>query len=96
MAWEPTADDSRKFSHLQGESAVAPRRDSEGIFIHAGLSAEISRIEPAVEARLSEEVNVRPSLSIEKKAKSRSKEVVPVRSDQSWRGLREMVILQIE
>ena len=76
MAGNPIAYNSGKLAQLQSEPAVGPWRNAKRIFIQPNLGAMVARIEPAIEPRLSEEINLRSCLSIEKQGQTWIEETV--------------------
>src|SRR5437870_4983087 len=96
MARDPITDNRCKFSQLHIETAIIPRRKAKRIFVKTNLSSVIAGIEPAIESRLSEEINLRPQLRVEKESQSRIEEVVNVAVDEPGRWLLEMIRFEID
>ena len=69
MARNPVADHGGELSDLEVE--VLCRAIADEIFIQADLSAFITRIEAAINARLREDINVRANLRVEEQAQPR-------------------------
>src|SRR5215472_14461409 len=95
MSRNPIADDGRELADLQRKTTVLPRRDSKRILIQANVGAVIARIEPAIELRLREEIDLRTDLRVDKQRKTIIEKVVDIRVDETGRGLLEVIKLQI-
>ena len=81
MARNPVAYHGGELSQLQSEPPVRPWRDAKRIFIQSNLSAMIAGIEPAIDPRLSEEINLRSYLGVQKQGQTRIKKVVAATVD---------------
>jgi hypothetical protein len=73
---DPIADDRCELAELQCKTTVLPRRDSKRILVQANLGAVIGRVEPAVDSRLREEINLRAELRVEKQRETWIEEIV--------------------
>ena len=71
MPWDPIAHHGCKLPHLQIDTAILPRRIAKRIFVEANLGAVITGVEPAVQPRLSKEIDPAPKLRIEKERQTR-------------------------
>ena len=76
MPWNPIADHSSELTDLQIETSVVPRRYAYCIFIKPDLSAVITWVEPTIESRLHEKINLGPNLCIQKERQARIEKVV--------------------
>src|SRR5437867_3798047 len=96
MPRDPVTDNGCKFSHLQIETAIIPRRNAKRVFIEAHLSAAITGVEPTVQPCLSKEINVRSELRVEKERQSRVEKIVNIAVDESGCWLLEMICLKVD
>src|ERR1043166_2096803 len=96
MPRHPAADNRREFTKLNIQSAVGPRRHAHSVFVQSDLRAAIAWIEPAIESRLHEEINLGTNLGIEKEREPRTEQIVNRAVDESRRRLLKMVILKVE
>ena len=58
MSGDPIAYHSREFANLECEAAILPWCNSKRILVQANVGAVIARIEPAIESRLREEIEL--------------------------------------
>src|SRR6266700_1046415 len=96
MSRHPTSDDGCKFTNLQSETAVVPRRNAECIFVEPNLGSVITRVEAAIQSRLREEINLRSELCVEKKCQARVEKIVDLAVDEPRGGLLEMINLDVD
>jgi hypothetical protein len=96
MPWDPIAHHGCKRPRLQIETAIIPRRKAKRIFVETNLGAAITGVEPAVQPRLSKEINLRPKLCIEKQRQTRIEEIVAFAVDESRRRLLEMIDFKVD
>src|SRR5438067_13850860 len=96
MPRNPIADDRGELTDLRRETTIIPRRGTQRVFVEPNLSAVIARIKAAIEPRLCKEINLRSDLGVEKKRKSRIKEIINIANDEAGRRLFEIVKFQIE
>ena len=96
MSRHPIANYGREFSDLQIETAVLPRGEPQCVLVEPNLSAVIARVESTIEPRLSEEINLRSVLRVEKERQTGIEEIVDLAVDEARRRLLEVVNFQIE
>src|ERR1041385_2205747 len=93
MTRHPVADHGSKLPDLKME--ILRRAVAQKIFIQSAAGAAIARIEPAIEAGLGKEINVRSNLQIKEQGQSRVQKKVVLGKNETGRGLIDRIRLQI-
>ena len=78
MSRDPIANHSREFASLECEAAILPWCNSKRVLVQANLGTVIARIEPAIQSRLREEIDLRAELRVEEQCEPWIEEIVNV------------------
>jgi len=96
MALDPAADHGRELAHLETEPAVFPRCHPNGVFIEPEIRSFVARVEPAIDARLGENVNRRANLRVNEHGQPRIEKRVAGGANQSRSRAVKRVCFEIE
>ena len=96
MARDVGADHRRKLARLKIEPAIFPRREADRVFIEPQLRAFVAGIEPAIDARLGENVNGTAELGVDEQTQPRIEERVARRADEAGSRAAEMIRFEVE
>ena len=78
MARDPIPYHSRELAKLECEAAIRPWCNSKRVLVQANIGAVIGWIEPAVEPRLREEIELGPELRVHEQRETIIKKVVDI------------------